>query len=47
MTTVLHRVTAYQLWMVWLVAAVGLLIAKPWGVFSWDEWFAPLLRRCC
>jgi len=46
MTTVLHRVTAYQLWIMWLVAAVGLLIAKPWGVFSWDEWFAvaaPLL----
>lgn len=46
MTPVLPRVSAYQLWMVWLVTAVALLIAKPWGVFGWDELFvvaAPLL----
>jgi hypothetical protein len=46
MAPVLPHVSAYQLWMVWLTLAVGLLIAKPWGVFSWDEWFAvamPLL----
>jgi len=32
--------------MVWLATAVALLVAKPWGVFSWDEWLAvavPLL----
>jgi hypothetical protein len=46
MTAVLHRATAYQLWIVWSVAATGLLMAKPWGLFSWDEWIAvaaPLL----
>jgi len=46
MSFVMPRVSAYELWIVWLVVAVGLLIAKPWGVFGWDEWFvvaAPLL----
>lgn len=46
MTPVLPHFSANKLWMVWLVTAVALLIAKPWGVFSWDEWLAvamPLL----
>lgn len=46
MTAALHSDRAYQLWIVWSVAAIGLLMAKPWGLFGWDEWIAvaaPLL----
>jgi hypothetical protein len=46
MTPVLPRFPAYELWLVWLATAVALLVAKPWGVFGWEEWLAvtaPLL----
>jgi len=44
----------YRIWIVWLAVAIALLLAKPWGTFSWDEWLAvsapllllhPALRR--
>lgn len=46
MSPILPTVPGYKIWMVWLAIAVALLIAKPWGVFSWDEWLvlaAPML----
>ncbi len=46
MAPVLPPALVYKLWVVWLAVALALLIAKPWGVFSWDEWLVvavPLL----
>ena len=37
MSAVRSQVTGFKLWLVWIVVAVGLLFAKPWGAFGWDE----------
>lgn len=42
----LPRVQGLTLLQIWLAVAVAVFIAKPWGTFGWDEWFAlvaPLL----
>ncbi len=40
MATRNKSISSCQLGMVWLVVAVAMLIAKPWGEFYWDEWVA-------
>jgi hypothetical protein len=43
MLRILPKVSAYKLWLAWIVTAVALLVAKPWGAFSWSEWLAVAL----
>jgi hypothetical protein len=37
MSQVLPRVPGFKFWLVWIVVAVALVYAKPWGPFGWDE----------
>ena len=37
MSLIWPRVPGFRLWLVWIVIAMALLYAKPWGAFGWDE----------
>jgi len=37
MSQIFPRMPGFKLWLVWIVVAVALVFAKPWGAFGWDE----------